>query len=103
MRRYVEFELEAGGTIIVEVNEGAEGALIPAGVEEIVTRASQTFEQAFAKVTSIANVVIDKLTGLSQPPKEVEVTFGLTLSAEAGVVVAAASGEANYTVTLKWS
>ena len=36
------------------------------------------------------------------PPDEVQVEFGLILSAEAGAILAAASATANYKVTMTW-
>ena len=37
-----------------------------------------------------------------ESPDEVQVEFGLLLSAEAGAVLAAASATANYKVTMTW-
>jgi Trypsin-co-occurring domain 1 len=103
MRQYVEFPLENGEVVVVAVEQPAMGGMVPATGAGAVVRASQTFQEAFARVRPIANAIIAQLSGLSEEPREVEVTFGLTMSAESGVVVAAAGIEANYTVTLKWS
>ncbi|MFN3763514.1 MAG: CU044_2847 family protein, partial [Anaerolineae bacterium] len=54
------------------------------------------------KVRPVAEAVVRKLRGLSDPPDQVEVEFGLKLSAEAGAFLAAAGTEANYKVTLTW-
>jgi Trypsin-co-occurring domain 1 len=35
-------------------------------------------------------------------PEEIEMEFGFSLSAGAGVIIASASTEANYRVTLRW-
>jgi hypothetical protein len=43
-----------------------------------------------------------ELRALHDPPDEIEVEFGLKMSAEAGAVVAATGLEANYRVTLTW-
>lgn len=104
MKRLVEFPLEAGGAVIVEVEE----AELEAGVVrasrpgEIAARAAQTFEAALEKIKPAASAIIAKLRSLSDPPDEMEVEFGLKLSAEAGAVVASSSIQAHYTVTLKW-
>jgi hypothetical protein len=39
---------------------------------------------------------------MSEPPDKVEVEFGVKLNADAGVILASAGAEANYTVTLTW-
>ena len=104
MKHLIEFPLEDGGSIVVEVDEPApEGGVVRAARPgEIAATAGQTFEAALERIKPAAGTIIAKLRGLSDAPDEVLVEFGLKLSAEAGVFVAAAGVEANYKVTLKW-
>lgn len=104
MKRLVEFPLEKGGSVVVEI-EAPEGlGMAPAGrIEEALERAGQTFEEALDKIRPAVATVIQKLHALSDPPDKVEVEFGLKLSAQAGAVIAAASTEAHYKVTLTWN
>ncbi len=111
MRRLVEFPLQEGGTLLVEVDEpeGYAGTTTRGGVVkaarpgEIATRAQDTFEDALDKIKPAAQTIIDKLRALSDAPDEIDVEFGIKLSAEAGAFIASAGVEANYTVTLKWT
>jgi hypothetical protein len=104
VKRLVEFPLEEGGSILVEVDEPeSESGLTRAGrPSEIPAEAGQTFESALERLRPAAGAIIAKLRGLADPPDEVQVEFGLTMSAAAGMVVASASAEANYRVTLTW-
>jgi len=103
MRRLVEFPLEDGGTILVEVDVPEEPGMVPAARGgEVVQRAQQSFEAALEKIRPAAQAIIAKLRALHDPPDEIEVEFGLKMNAEAGAVVAAAGVEANYKVTLTW-
>jgi len=104
MKHLVEFPLEDGGTILVEAEqlEPAEGVVPATRPGEVIAKATETFEHALEKVKPAANAIINKLRGLSDPPDEIEVEFGLKLNAEAGGVVASAGAEANYKVTLNW-
>ena len=103
MKQLVEFELEEGGTILVEVDAPQEAGMVKAARGgEVVQRAQQTFEAALDKVRPAAAAIIKKLRTLHDPPDEIEVEFGLKMSAEAGAVVASAGVEANYKVTLTW-
>ena len=104
MKQLIEFPLEDGGSILVQVDEPApEGVVVRASrAGDVVKKASQTFESALDKIKPAAGAIIAKLRGLHDPPDEIEVEFGLTLSAEAGAFVAAAGAEANYTVKLTW-
>ena len=70
---------------------------------EIAARAGQTFEAALERLKPTAGAIITTLRGLSSPPDEITVEFGINLSAEAGVFVASAGTEAHFTVTLAWS
>jgi hypothetical protein len=104
MKRLIEFPLEGGGSIWIEVEEPDPpgGVVHAARPADMLARASQTFEEALDKIKPAASVLVAKLHGLSDPPDEMAVQFGLKLNAEAGAVVAAAGAEANYTVTLTW-
>ncbi|RME42126.1 MAG: hypothetical protein D6796_14850 [Caldilineae bacterium] len=103
MKRLVEFPLEDGSTILVEVDAPAEPGMVSATRGgDTVARAQQTFEAALDRVRPAAQTIIQKLRALHDPPDEIGVEFGLKMSAEAGAFVAAAGVEANYKVTLTW-
>lgn len=102
MKRLVEFPLEEGSFILVEVDVPDESGMVPASRGEVIERAQQTFEQALDKIRPAAQSIIVKLRNLNDPPDEVEVEFGLKMSAEVGAIIASASAEANYKVTLTW-
>lgn len=104
MGRLIEFPLEDGGHILVEVETVISGqGISPASrPSEIIEKANKSFEAAIATVKPIATAIIGKIRELQDPPDETEVEFGLKLSAEAGAVLASAGVEANYKVTLTW-
>jgi Trypsin-co-occurring domain 1 len=104
MSRLVEFPLQDGGTVLVQVDEAAAGpATRGLGDRRLVTeRAQQTFEQAITRVQPAAQALISRLRALADAPDEVGVEFGLELSAEAGAFIAMASSTANFKVTLTW-
>jgi hypothetical protein len=104
MEEPLEFPLEDGTTILVEANVPEETGPVPAmrGGPSMPERAGQTFEAALDKIRPAAQVLIQKLRALHDPPDEIEVEFGLNLNAQAGAFIAAAGTEANYKVTLTW-
>jgi hypothetical protein len=103
MKRLVEFPLESGGYILAEVEVPAGKGLVPAATPEagVAGRAMQTFEAALEKVKPAAGSLIQKLSDLS--PGEIEMEFGITLSADAGAFLASAGAEAHFKVTLTWT
>jgi hypothetical protein len=104
MKRLIEFPLEDGTTMLVEIDEPEQGGLVKASrAGEVIAKAQQTLEKSLEKVQPAAQFVIQQLRKLHDSPDEIQVNFGLKLSADAGAVLASAGAEANYTVTLKWA
>ena len=102
MKRIVEFPLESGDSILIEVDEPAPSdARIGLG-NKVVKTAQQTFESALEKVKPVANAILTKVRSLDEPADEVEVKFGIKMSAELGAVVTSGTAEVNYEITLKW-
>jgi hypothetical protein len=104
MKRLVEFPLEDGTTMLVEIEEPDQGGLVKASrTSDAIAKAQQTLEKSLEKVQPAAQFVIQQLRKLHDAPDEIQVVFGLKLSAEAGAVLASGGIEANYIVTLKWT
>jgi hypothetical protein len=105
MPQFVEFPLEGGGTVVVEVGEpGSVGAVRRGfGPAELVTRADETVEAAFARVKPAAAALVEGLRALVDAPDEIEVSFGIRLSGEVGAVIAKTAGEANFGVVMRWA
>ena len=111
MRSLVEFPLEGGGTVVVDVDEpdgrssreAVRGDIVRGfGRQEIITRTEQTFEAAFARIQPAATAALGSLRNLSDRPEEIEIEFGIQLTAEIGAIVAHTAAEANFRVTLRW-
>jgi len=109
MANYIQFTTVDGSTILVEVTEEEtyQPGVVKAGlgekVHEAVVQAQATFEDGLEVVRRNAAAFIEKVRSLSDPPDEVEVTFGLKATGELGnFAVAKAGAEANYTVKLTW-
>lgn len=108
-KELAQFQLsdEDGTTFLVEIDEPSTSAiervaLVETG--EMVYKAKKNLEEALDAVKPVASTVISKLkSGLTTPADEVEVTFGLKLSAEAGVIFSSVGGEVTFEVKLKWT
>jgi hypothetical protein len=103
LRKLVEFRLEDGSSLLVEA-ESADREITRGGrAEGLTVEASESFEGALRRVQPAAVAIVERLRGLSDAPEEIEVEFGIQLSAEVGAFVARAAGEANFRVALRWS
>jgi hypothetical protein len=102
MKKLIEFPLEDGNHVIIEVDEEESGP-IPAGRGERPVLNQQTLEEALQKVFPAIKAVAQKLGSLDLKPDEVEIAFGIKLSTSLGALIASAGAEANFDITLRWS
>lgn len=100
-----QFFLNDGTPFLVEIDEPESGVVERVALDtgQIVIEAKQSFEEALEKIKPLASTVISKFRGLKTPADEVEVKFGLKLSADAGIIISSIGGEVNFEVTLKWT
>jgi hypothetical protein len=106
MKQLVAFPLKDGSMLFVEVEEPeAVSGITRAGRRpgEVFTKAEENFEQAIDKIRASTQLAVSKLRDLAVKPDELEMEFGFNLSAQFGAVIAAATTEANYKVTLRWT
>lgn len=106
MTKYLQFELDDGSLLYVEIEKAPVTGLVPSGLETTaeIKKAEKRFEDALDSVWSAADTLVKKMKRLPERPSEIEVTFGLTASGELGgnFFVAKAGLEANYSVKLTW-
>lgn len=106
MKQIVKFDLESGESILVEVDraEQNDGRISNRMglTDKVAQKAKHTFESALDKIKPLTNVIMTKVRSLNEPADEVEVKFGIKMSAELGAVIASGNGEVNYEITLKW-
>jgi hypothetical protein len=108
MPELVEFPLESGGSIVVEVEPAAQRDGVvrrgfdPARAAAPVVRATESLEAAFDRVGPAAAALIERLRRGLDAPAEIELEFGIQLSAEIGVIIASSSGHANVRVRATW-
>lgn len=108
-KELAEFKLEDGTAFLVEVDppkptkQGSMQRVASVNTQQMVYQATQTLEQALDTIKPVASTVVSRLkSGLTTPADEVEVTFGLKLAAEAGVVFGSVGGDVSFEVKLKW-
>jgi len=106
MGQYIEFDLENGGTILVEDTGQASSVEMEfqrasPDLAKLTRKAKMKFEEALrGKIRPAAQAILAELKDLS--PNEVSVQFGVKLNAETGAILAKAGGEVSFNVTLSW-
>ena len=103
MATYIEYMLENGSTLLVEVDKSTVGAVKAADASgNLIIKAEKQFKDALASVKESVKTMGQELAELD--PDEVEVTFGIKTTGEAGFfAVCKVGGEMNYEVKLRWS
>ena len=106
MKRLVEFSLDQGGSVLVEVDEPSVGPVVRGGLGKdhstLVEKADKTFEDATAAVIPAARSLIARLRSIDDAPDEVRIEFGVELSAQTGAFIASVAAQANFTVSMTW-
>jgi hypothetical protein len=100
MKRLVEFPLQEGGSVVIQIDELDVGGTVRAARGDTIEQAKDTLEDALSKVLPAARSVVEKLQIMR--PNEIEVTFGISLSFKAGAFITAGT-DANFGVTVHWT
>ncbi|MFF8311879.1 CU044_2847 family protein [Streptomyces lydicus] len=93
---------DGSSTVKVEIEETADGLVKVARPGQVVARASRSLNDMLAGIRPVAQNFVDSFRGMDRQPDEIGVEFGLSLSAEADVVISRTTGQANFKVTLTW-
>lgn len=116
MSDLVRVPLDGGGSIVIRTGPGGPGDLgdhetvvrsgpVQAGrvadlVDDVMAEASCSLREALEPVTRMSQQVLEQL-GKARP-QQVQVEFGVELTAQAGAILAKAGTGCHLTVTLTW-
>ncbi|WP_432187192.1 CU044_2847 family protein [Streptomyces sp. Tue6028] len=68
-----------------------------------IARAERSLGQMLDTVRPVADSFVGRFRGLANAPDEITLEFGVSLSAEADVVIASTATAANFSVSLTWN
>jgi hypothetical protein len=101
MSSLTRFEIEGGGTVLVESPDD-DGITRATGRPEAIRNAAETYQAALSGVRAAAMATLRELTGLPRQPDEISIEFGVRLDAQAGAVIARTGVEGHLQVSLLW-
>lgn len=90
-------------TIRVQVREQEDDLVRVGRGDRAVARAERTFGQMLDTVRPVAESFVNRFGGMANAPDEITLEFGVSLSAQADVVIASTATSANFTVSLTWN
>ena len=105
MKRVIEFPMENGEMLLVEVDDvgGSSSTLRGMPSPNVIERARVTYEQAIDNIRPAAESIIIRMRELAEPPDVIDLEFGIKLSADIGAFLASTSAEAQFTLRLTWN
>jgi hypothetical protein len=105
MKRVIEFPMENGEMLLVEVEDvgGSSSTLRGLPSPNVIERARVTYEQAIDNIRPAAESIIIRMRELAEPPDVIDLEFGIKLSADIGAFLASTSAEAQFTLKLTWN
>ncbi|MFF0401926.1 CU044_2847 family protein [Streptomyces sp. NPDC005248] len=94
---------QPGETVRVAIAEQpGDGLVQVARPGQVVARATRSLGELLSGVRPVAENFVDTFSGMARGPDEITLEFGLSLSAEADVVISSTSAQANFAVRLTW-
>ncbi|MEU3603401.1 CU044_2847 family protein [Streptomyces sp. NPDC006798] len=93
---------DPAGVVRVQIEEAGEGLVQVARPGQVVARATRSLDEMLAGIRPVAENFVDGFRDMARRPDEIGIEFGLSLSAEADVVISRTTGQANFKVTLTW-
>ncbi|WP_406300819.1 CU044_2847 family protein [Embleya sp. NBC_00888] len=67
-----------------------------------VGRAEETLSQMLSVIRPVANAFVTQCRQMAYPPDEATLQFGMSLSADAKILIAGSSVAANFSVGMTW-
>lgn len=86
----------------VEIEHAADGLVDVSRPGQAIARATRSLREMLAGIRPVAESLLDGFAGMADTPDEIGFEFGLSLSADANLVVATTAAQAHFKVTLAW-
>ena len=103
MSELVEYELDDGTRVLIEVEERDTGPVTRGGRGgDLIKQADGTLQQALSRIGPVTAAAFAQLRDMAEPPDEIDIEFGVKLSADVGAIIARTGGEANFQISLRW-
>ena len=100
MSQYVEYLLDDGQSILIEIEE-AGGVVRASKSKDEPISSKKKFGEALTNMRSSIKELVKELDELKV--EEAEIKFGIKSTGEAGIfAIGKVGGEINYKITLKW-
>jgi hypothetical protein len=102
-RPLVEYELENGSKVLVEVSVDDVYGFKQAGIGDgIIPKASKKLEEALGNIPMLASAILKRVGDMTEKPKEITLDMGIKFGVKGDLIIAGGEAEANCTISIKW-
>ncbi|WP_329039012.1 hypothetical protein OIE71_34420 [Streptomyces sp. NBC_01725] len=99
----VEVPLGDGeGVVRVQVDETDESVVRVGRGSRTVARAEESLDRMLEVVRPVADAFVGRCQNMARQPDEATLEFGMSVSADAKILIAGSSAAANFSVSLTW-
>ncbi|AKH83959.1 hypothetical protein AA958_19190 [Streptomyces sp. CNQ-509] len=99
----VEVPLNDGeGVVRVQVEEADESVVRVGRGSRTAARAEESLDRMLEVVRPVANAFVGRCQDMGRQPDEATLQFGMSLTADAKILIAGSSAAANFSVSLTW-
>lgn len=105
MSKLEQFILPNGETVIIEVEDVKRTTGykdVSASTNKVEREQNKHLKHTFAKIKPTVEALSSSLADLANDPDEVELSLGVKISADVGVIFASAGADATFNIKLKW-
>lgn len=108
MKTLIELPVDGAGSLPMTVGVEIEQAKDADGITDVsrrgktIPRAARSLGDMLAVIRPVAESFLGSLVGMTNTPDEIGLEFGVSLSADANLVVATTATQANFKVSLTW-
>ena len=92
--------LDGGGAVLLEMADTRQGPVKAGRLTDAIQDLPSTVQQTLRPVTDLAQAALDQLRQAG--PDDIEIAFGVDLSAEAGAIITKTAANCHLTVTVTW-
>ena len=102
MATLVRLQTATGDSILVEIDAPSGGTEKRVSRKDLIETGRHKLEEAFDAIWPVAAALAARVGELAVRPEQVQLEFGIKLSAEAGAFIAKTGLEGNFKVALTW-
>lgn len=98
----IRFDLDPSGSVLFEAADDEPGIDRASRVGDLVESSSTSLAAALGEIRHAASVALRQFQTMAEQPDEVQIEFGVKLTAQAGAVIAKTGLEGHLKVQLTW-